>query len=98
MCFYSIYSIQLYTKYVPLNKPIDMDIQTRKIEFIEKFLKIQNEEIIFQFEEILNQTQFDEISKNQPLSEAELNRRIDQSESDFINNRYKSTLELLRKY
>ena len=75
-----------------------MDIQTRKIEFIEKFLKIQNEEIIFQFEEILNQTQFDEISKNQPLSEAELNRRIDQSESDFINNRYKSTLELLRKY
>jgi ribosomal protein L29 len=32
------------------------------------------------------------------MSIKELNKRIDQSESDFNNNRYKKTLELLSKY
>jgi hypothetical protein len=30
-----------------------MDLQTRKIEFVQKFLKIQNEELITQLENLL---------------------------------------------
>ncbi len=32
------------------------------------------------------------------MTEEELNKQIDQSESDFENNRFKSTSELLSKY
>jgi len=33
--------------------------------------------------------------KFSPLTQEELNRRIDQSESDFRNNRFKRSVELL---
>jgi hypothetical protein len=33
-----------------------------------------------------------------PMSIKEFNERIDKSENDFKNGRYKSTSELLRKY
>ena len=33
-----------------------------------------------------------------PMTQDELNNRIDQSESDFRNNRFKSSSELLAKY
>jgi len=34
----------------------------------------------------------------EPMIEEELHKRIDQSESDFENNRFKSSAELLAKY
>lgn len=34
----------------------------------------------------------------EPTSQKELNKRIDQSESDFRNNHFKSSSELLAKY
>ena len=72
-----------------------MDIQSRKIEFIQEFLKIDSEEVITQFEKLLEKIEF----KNNvsPMSIIELNRRIDRSESDFKNGRYKSSSELLSK-
>lgn len=72
-----------------------MDLQTRKIEFIQEFLKLQSEELIAQFENLLKvETQ----KKLKPMSVNELNSRIDQSEEDFKNRKFKTTAELLSKY
>lgn len=77
-----------------------MDLQTRKIEFVQEFLKIQSEEVISQLENLLNSNKKDVDEDNffKPMSIEEFNNRIDQSEDDFKNDRYKSTSELLEKY
>ncbi len=76
-----------------------MDIQTRKIEFIQSFLKLQSEEVISKLENILKKNQADEILEDlKPLSIKELNNRISQSEKDFENGNCKTTSELLTKY
>ena len=76
-----------------------MDIQTRKIEFIQEFLKLQSEEAISKLEKILKKEKdtSDEKLFN-PMTIDELNKRIDKSESDFKNNRFKTSSELLAKY
>ncbi|HED37330.1 MAG TPA: hypothetical protein ENI76_03675 [Ignavibacteria bacterium] len=76
-----------------------MDLQSRKIEFVQEFLKVQSEEVISRLEKILrkgNKTSDERIFK--PMTQDELNKRIDQSESDFQNNRFKTSSELLAKY
>ncbi len=76
-----------------------MDLQSRKIEFVQEFLKIQSEEIISRLEKMLkkeNKASYEQIFK--PMTQDELNKRIDKSESDFQNNRFKSSSELLTKY
>lgn len=78
-----------------------MDIQTRKIEFIQAFLKLQSEEVISQFENLLKKKSALDIEENKvfkPMSMKEFNKRIDQSESDFKKGKYKSTSELLKKF
>jgi hypothetical protein len=73
-----------------------MDLQTRKIEFIQKFLKLQSEEVISQFENLMKKRTKKDVFK--PMSVEDLNKRIDQSEDDFKNGRYKSGSELQSKY
>lgn len=76
-----------------------MDLQTRKIEFVQEFLKIQSEELISQLENLLkNKSNSDENDFFNPMSIEEFNNRIDQSEDDFKNGRYKTTSQLLEKY
>lgn len=76
-----------------------MDIQTRKIEFIQAFLKLQSEEVIAQFEKLLKKTTNMESGKEfEPFTIEELNERIAKSENDFENGRFKTTSELLSKY
>ncbi|UGU17515.1 hypothetical protein LS482_06475 [Sinomicrobium kalidii] len=72
-----------------------MDLQTRKIEFIQEFLKLQSEEAIARLEKLLKKERETGAS---PMTKEELNRRIDQSEADFKNNRFKRSSELLSKY
>ena len=76
-----------------------MNIEARKIEFIQEFLKLQSEEAISKLEKILKKEKdaSDEKLFN-PMTIDELNKRIDKSESDFKNNRFKSSSELLAKY
>lgn len=76
-----------------------MNIEARKIEFVQEFLKVQSEDVISRLEEILRKgdNTFDERIL-EPMTAEELNKRIDQSESDFHNNRFKSSSELLSKY
>ncbi|AXO78883.1 hypothetical protein DZC78_00255 [Olleya aquimaris] len=76
-----------------------MNLEARKIEFIQEFLKLQSEEAISKLEKILKKekdTSDERLLK--PMTIDELNNRIDKSESDFKNNRFKSSSELLAKY
>ena len=76
-----------------------MDLQTRKIEFVQEFLKLQDEEAVARLEKLLEKEKKpDNVKEIKPMSKEELNQRIDQSESDFENNRFKTTSELLSKY
>ena len=72
-----------------------MDIQARKMEFVQEFLKLQSEEIISHLESFLKLEQDTSIT---PLTKKELDNRIDTSEADFENNRYKTNSELQSKY
>lgn len=76
-----------------------MNLKARKLEFIEKLLKVQSEEVISRLEKILGKENIasDEIIL-EPLTQEELHKRIDQSETDFRNKRYKSSSDLLAKY
>jgi hypothetical protein len=76
-----------------------MNLEARKIEFVQEFLKLQSEEAISRLEKILrNEKKMSENRLIEPMTQDELNNRIDQSESDFQNNRFKSSAELLAKY
>lgn len=80
---------------------IEMDLQTRKIEFVQEFLKIQSEELISQLENLLKNRNKKDVDENEffsSISVKEFNKRIDQSEDDFKNGRYKTTSQLLQKY
>lgn len=72
-----------------------MDLQTRKIEFVQEFLKLQSEDLISQFENLLIRKA--DTTKN-PMSIIELHSRIDKSESDFKVGKFKTSAELLSKY
>jgi DNA primase large subunit len=76
-----------------------MNLEARKIEFVQGFLKLKSEEAVSRLEKLLQKemnASDDLIFK--PLTQDELDKRIDQSESDFRNKRYKSSSELLAKY
>ncbi len=76
-----------------------MNIQNRKIEFIQAFLQINNKEVIYELEEVLKKNQIYNVSKEmKPFSIEELNNRISQSEKDFEKGDFKTTSELLSKY
>lgn len=76
-----------------------MNLEVRKIEFIQEFLKLQNEDSVARLENILREEKnLSEQRIMEPMPQSELNRRIDTSESDFKNNRFKSSTELLAKY
>ena len=66
---------------------------------VQDFLKLQSEEGIFRLGNSLKKEKKNVIGKEfKSMTKKELNKRIDQSESDFNNNRYKKTSELLSKY
>lgn len=76
-----------------------MNLEARKIEFIQEFLKLQNEEAISRLEKVLRKEKKTSGERVfEPMTQDELNKRIDKTESDFRNNRFKSSSELLDKY
>lgn len=75
-----------------------MNLEARKIEFIQEFLKLESEETISLLEKVLKKEKRMKSEKVfKPMTHDELNKRIDQSESDFRNNKFKSSSELLEK-
>ncbi|MEQ6120961.1 hypothetical protein [Reichenbachiella sp. MALMAid0571] len=75
-----------------------MNLEARKIEFIQEFLKLQSEEAVSRLEKILRKEKKSSDEQIiEPMTQDELNKRIDQSESDFRNNKFKTSFELLEK-
>lgn len=75
-----------------------MDLQSRKISFVQEFLSIQSEEVVSRLEKYLEKEKISMEEKAfKPMSIAELNRRIDQSEQDSINGRLTESKDLLKK-
>lgn len=72
-----------------------MDIQSRKIDFIQEFLKIQNEELISRLEKLMRSDKTKEKTVFNPMSVEELNSRIDKSMVDSKNNRLTSSNDLV---
>ncbi|PZU84717.1 MAG: hypothetical protein DI529_10900 [Chryseobacterium sp.] len=70
-----------------------MNIESRKIEFVQAFLNLQNEELISQFEKLLKKAKQSE-KELKPFTIEELNERIAKSEEDFENGRFKTQEEL----
>ena len=68
-----------------------MDIQTRKLEFIQEFVKIQSEELISRLERILKSND----DNFEPFSLEEFNSRIDHSLQDSKKDRVTESNELL---
>lgn len=51
-----------------------MDIQTRKIVFVQEFLKLQNEELLTRLEKLLHTGKLTENSNFEPMTVAELKK------------------------
>ncbi|WP_373055502.1 hypothetical protein [Zunongwangia sp. H14] len=76
-----------------------MDLNSRKLEFVQEFLELQSEEAISRLEKVLEKEKRNDMENEiQPMTKKELNRRIDHSESDFKNNGFKKASELISKY
>ncbi len=76
-----------------------MDIQTRKIKFVQHFLELQNEEVIEEFEKLMESLMpSSSDDKMERLSVEELNDRVAESEMDYERGNYKTSEDLLSKY
>ncbi|MBO2545836.1 hypothetical protein ACWBC2_16950 [Salegentibacter agarivorans] len=75
-----------------------MDLQTRKRKFIKEFLEIESEETLERLEVLLKKEKEISERKLDLMSKEELNSRIERSEIDFKNNRFKTSSDLLTKY
>lgn len=77
---------------------INMDLQTRKLELIQEFLKIRSEHVISQLEKIISkENKNPEPEQLQPMTVEEFNSRIDQSMEDSKNGRLIEANELKAK-
>jgi hypothetical protein len=73
-----------------------MNIEARKIEFVQEFLKLQNEEAISKLEKILQiESDYTGNTKTEPISAREMNKRIDQSMEDSKNGKLTEVNDLL---
>jgi hypothetical protein len=73
-----------------------MDLQTRKIAFIQDFLKLESEKVIVQFEKLL-QKQTNPNSTLEPISVADFQKRIHQSVSDSNEGKLTSSEHFLEE-
>ncbi|MFK7750263.1 MAG: hypothetical protein AB8B65_17870 [Kordia sp.] len=65
-----------------------MDLQSRKIKFVQEFLKVQSEEVISRLESVLKINQnYPDQEDFKPMSVEEFNARIDTSMEDFKNGK-----------
>ena len=75
-----------------------MDLQSRKLEFIQEFLKIQNEDLMQRLENVLkNRKNYADDSDFQPMTVEELQSRIETALDDSKNGRMTSQEDLLKE-
>lgn len=72
-----------------------MNIETRKLIFIQEFLRLQNEEIVIGLEKLLHKQKAELIEKEmKPMSIEKFNSDIEQSLEDSKNGRMISAKKL----
>jgi len=75
-----------------------MNLETRKISFVQEFLRLQNEEIVTGLEKLLHKRKAELIDNDmKPMSLEKFNADIDQSIADSENGRLISASELKAK-
>lgn len=75
-----------------------MDLEARKISFIQEFLRLQNEEIVVGLEKMLHKRKAELLDKEMnPMSMEQFNQEIDQSIEDSKNGRVIAANDLKRK-
>jgi len=72
-----------------------MDLQTRKLEFIQEFLKLQNSDAISRLEKLLKAEKVWDRDGLKAMSPEEFQGRIDRSIADSENGRLTELSELL---
>jgi hypothetical protein len=73
-----------------------MDLQSRKIEFVQEFLKLQSEEINSRLEKVLRKDKKETLKKNiQPMSVEQFNKRIDKSMQDSKDGKLTESNDLI---
>ena len=71
-----------------------MDLQSRKLSFIEDFLRLTNEEIIEKLEKILKQERNKALGNSlKPMTQEDIDQGIAEAEEDIKNGRVYSTEE-----
>ena len=81
-----------------LSKADKMDLQTRKLELIQEFLKIQSEDVILRLEKVLRkENEESEKQDFKPMTIEEFNSRSAQSMQDSKNGRLIEASELKDK-
>ena len=75
-----------------------MDLEARKISFVQEFLRLQNEEIISGLELFLRKRKAELIEKNfKPMSMEQFDAEIDQAMEDSKNGRMIKAVDLKTK-
>lgn len=79
-------------------KSTKMDLETRKISFVQEFLRLQNEEIVSGLEKLLRKKKAELIEKNlKPMSLDQYNAEIDQAMEDSKKGRMIKASDLKEK-
>jgi len=75
-----------------------MDIQARKLHFVQEFLRVADEELVGKLERLLRTERKKKLDKNLlPITLKEFNEIIDKSEDDFTNGRETEARNLLNQ-
>lgn len=75
-----------------------MDLEARKISFVQEFLRLQNEEIVSGLENLLRERKIELIEKNlKPMSMEQYNAEVDQALEDSKNGRMTKATDLKSK-
>ena len=76
-----------------------MNIETRKLSFIQEFLRIQNEEIVIGLENLLKKRKMEQYENElKPMDLKQFNDEIDQALNDSENDRIIKAAELKEKW
>ena len=76
-----------------------LTIQNRKIQFIQNFLKVNDDDVITKFEELLLKAREKQLKQyvSKPLSKKELNKLIDKAEDDKSKGKLTKAEDLLKQ-
>jgi hypothetical protein len=73
-----------------------MDIQDRKVHFVQEFLRVADDELVTKLEKLLSIERKKKLDEEmRPMTLKEFNEIIDKSEDDFANGRVTEARNLL---